>query len=42
MRRRTFDLLLSSTGGVLTIVLIVAGALLFWGYSFAKASVGFT
>ena len=39
MRRRTFDLLLSSTGGVLTIVLIVAGALLFWGYSFANSNV---
>ncbi len=39
MRRRTFDFLLSSTGAVLAIVLIVAGALLFWGYSFANSNV---
>ncbi|HZD74035.1 MAG TPA: hypothetical protein VE776_09165 [Actinomycetota bacterium] len=39
MRRRTFDLLVSSTGVVLTIVLLVAGGLLFWGYSFANGSV---
>jgi hypothetical protein len=39
MRRRTFDLLLSSTGMVLTIVLLVAGGLLFWGYSFANSNV---
>lgn len=39
MRRRTFDLLLSSTGMVLTIVLLVAGGLLFWGYSFANGNV---
>jgi hypothetical protein len=39
MRRRRFDLLLSSTGMVLTIVLLVAGGLLFWGYSFANSNV---
>jgi hypothetical protein len=39
MRRRTFDLLVSSTGVILAIVLLVAGGLLFWGYSFANGSV---
>jgi hypothetical protein len=39
MRRRTFDLLLSSTGMVLTIVLLAAGGLLYWGYSFANSNV---
>jgi hypothetical protein len=39
MRRRMFDLLLSTTGIVLTVVLLVAGGLLFWGYSFANNSV---
>ena len=39
MRRRTFDMLVSSTGMVLTIVLLVAGGLLFWGYSFANSNV---
>lgn len=39
MRRRTFDILVSTTGIVLTIVLLVAGGLLYWGYSFANSSV---
>jgi hypothetical protein len=39
MRRRTFDFLVSSTGMMLTIVLLVAGGLLFWGYSFANTNV---
>ena len=39
MRRRTFDILVSSTGMVLAIVLLVAGGLLYWGYSFANNSV---
>jgi hypothetical protein len=39
MRRRTFDLLVSSTGMMLTIVLLVAGGLLYWGYSFANSNV---
>jgi hypothetical protein len=39
MRRRTFDLILTGTGLVLTLVLLVAGALLTWGYDFANSSV---
>jgi len=39
MRRRTFDSILSSVGVVLTIVLLVAGGLLMWGYSFANSNV---
>jgi hypothetical protein len=39
MRRRTFDILVSSTGMMLTIVLLVAGGLLYWGYSFANSNV---
>jgi hypothetical protein len=39
MRRRTFDLILSSVGAMLTLVLLVAGSLLMWGYSFANNSV---
>jgi hypothetical protein len=39
MRRRTFDVILSSIGAVLTVVLLVAGGLLMWGYSFANNSV---
>jgi hypothetical protein len=39
MRRRTFDTLMSTSGLVVTVVLIVAGALLFVGYNFANNSV---
>jgi hypothetical protein len=39
MRRRTFDIVLSSVGAVLTLVLLVAGGLLMWGYSFTNSSV---
>jgi hypothetical protein len=39
MRRKTFDIILSSVGGVLTLVLVVAGALAIWGYTFANNSV---
>jgi hypothetical protein len=39
MRRRTFDLILTGTGLVLTIVLLIAGLLLTWGYTFAHNSV---
>jgi hypothetical protein len=39
MRRRTFDILVSSTGTMLAIVLLVAGGLLYWGYSFANGNV---
>jgi len=39
MRRRTFDLIMTGVGLVLTIVLAVAGGLLIWGYSFAHGQV---
>src|SRR5215475_6722836 len=39
MRRKTFDIILSSVGGVLVVVLVAAGGLLMWGYSFASGSV---
>ncbi|HXW34027.1 MAG TPA: hypothetical protein VEJ87_05565 [Acidimicrobiales bacterium] len=39
MRRRTFDILASFAGGALVVVLLVAGALLMWGYSFANSNV---
>jgi hypothetical protein len=39
MPRRSFDLILSSVGVVLTVVLVVAGLLAFWGYSFANGRV---
>lgn len=39
MRRKTLDLLLSAAGVVLTVVLLVAGALLMWGASFASSEV---
>jgi hypothetical protein len=39
MRRRTFDTLVSSVGVMLTLVLLVAGGLLMWGYSFANSNV---
>lgn len=39
MRRRTFDIILSSVGAVLTVVLLAAGGLLMWGYSFANSNV---
>lgn len=39
MRRRTFDLILSAVGVMLTLVLLVAGGLLMWGYNFANSSV---
>ncbi|MHB1877277.1 MAG: hypothetical protein ACYCPF_20760 [Streptosporangiaceae bacterium] len=39
MRRRTFDTLVSSVGLLLTVVLIVAGALLMWGYTFTNDQV---
>jgi len=39
MPRRTFDMLLSSVGVVLTVVLVAAGVLGFWGYSFANNNV---
>ena len=39
MRRKTFDMLVSSVGLLLTVVLIVAGALLMWGYTFTNDQV---
>jgi hypothetical protein len=39
MPRRTFDKLMSLGGVVLTVTLLVAGGLAFWGYSFATGRV---
>lgn len=39
MPRRTFDAIMSSVGALLTVMLVVAGALLFWGHSFANNNV---
>ncbi len=39
MKRRTFDGILTSFGGILTIILVVAGSLLLWGYNFASQNV---
>ena len=39
MRRKTFDLLVSTGGLVMAAVLLVAGGLLMWGYSFANSQV---
>jgi hypothetical protein len=39
MRRRAFDIILSSIGAVLVAVFLVAGILLTWGYSFANNTV---
>lgn len=39
MRRKVFDLIASAGGLVMVIVLVVAGALLMWGYSFASSNV---
>jgi ABC-type sugar transport system permease subunit len=39
MPRRLFDIILTAVGAVLTVVLLVAGALLMWGYSFANSNV---
>jgi len=39
MSRRVFDVLTSAVGIVLVVVLLVAGGLLIWGYSFAHSNV---
>jgi hypothetical protein len=39
MRRKVFDVLASVGGVVVVVVLLVAGALLVWGYSFTHSSV---
>jgi hypothetical protein len=39
MRRKTFDMLLTSGGLVIVIILTVAGSLLLWGHNFANSNV---
>jgi hypothetical protein len=39
MRRKTFDMILTAGGGVLVVVLLAAGVLGIWGYSFANSNV---
>jgi len=39
MRRRAFDTIFTAGGLVLTVVLLVAGGLLMWGYHFANSNV---
>src|ERR1022692_3417497 len=39
MRRKVFDVLVSVTGALVVVVLLVAGGLLMWGYSFANSNV---
>jgi hypothetical protein len=39
MRRKSFDAIVSVGGLLLTVVLVAAGALLFWGYSYANGTV---
>jgi hypothetical protein len=39
MRRKVFDVLTSGVGALVVIVLVVAGVLLMWGYSFANSNV---
>jgi hypothetical protein len=39
MRRRLFDVLVSGVGALLTVVLVVAGILLLWGYNFTNNQV---
>jgi hypothetical protein len=39
MRRKVFDILVSAGGLVVAVVLVVAGALAMWGYTFANSNV---
>jgi hypothetical protein len=39
MRRKTLDLILTLVGAGVTVLLLVAGGLLMWGYSFANSNV---
>ena len=39
MRRKSFDAILSAGGFLLTLVLVVAGALAFWGYNYSNNTV---
>jgi len=40
MRRKSFDALVSAAGVLLTVILVAAGALAFWGYSYSDNTVG--
>ena len=39
MKRKTFDMILTAGGAVLVVVLVAAGALGIWGYTFANSNV---
>jgi hypothetical protein len=39
VQRKVFDILASARGLVVVVVLVVAGVLLMWGYSFANSNV---
>src|SRR5580700_3544088 len=39
MQRKVFDVLASAGGALMVVVLVVAGGLLMWGYSFANSNV---
>ncbi|MBO0731228.1 MAG: hypothetical protein J2P57_18370 [Acidimicrobiaceae bacterium] len=39
MKRRVFDVLVSAGGAVIVVVLLVAGGLAMWGYSYANSNV---
>jgi hypothetical protein len=39
MRRKTFDLILTSVGALLVVVLAAAGALAMWGYTYSNSNV---
>jgi hypothetical protein len=39
MQRKVFDVIASAGGAVMVVVLLVAGVLLMWGYSFANSNV---
>jgi len=39
VKRKTFDMILTAGGGVLVVVLLAAGGLGMWGYSFANSNV---
>src|SRR5580698_3571814 len=39
MQRQVFDLIASAGGAVMVVVLVLAGVLLMWGYSFANSNV---
>src|SRR5271167_3821983 len=39
MQRKVFDLIASAGGAVMVVVLLLAGVLLMWGYSFANSNV---